>query len=175
VVQGLDPARRRELSSTGLDAGWMLDSVLADLVADADRWRDGSNGGRDDVSPPSVAGDAPGGSGPAAIRPDDAGTAPMSLPAENPHLDGDFLGTRVRITPVSDAVLDELAAEAVGLLGRAAVPHNSIARAQTPRQRGAGLAGLAATLIVAGSWGRRARFRGASGRRAGGRRLMSRG
>jgi hypothetical protein len=67
---------------------------------------------------------------------------------------------------ISDSVLDELAAAVIGSAGRVAVPADPIARPETPPARGKGLAKLAATLIVAGSWGHRARFRGVTSRPA---------
>jgi hypothetical protein len=167
VVQGLDPARRRELSSTGSDAVWTLESVLADLVADADRWRDGADGGRAEVLPLSGAGDTQDGFGPAAIRSDEARLAPMSRPVGVPHVDDGFIGRRLRMAPVSDAVLDELAADSIGSLGRTAVLDDFAARPATPREPREGLTGLVAILIVAGSWGFRGRFRGVLRRRAG--------
>jgi hypothetical protein len=64
-------------------------------------------------------------------------------------------------------LLDELAAAAVGSLGRLAVPTDPFARPETPQEPGKGLAKWAATLIVAGSWGHRARSRGVTRRPAG--------
>jgi hypothetical protein len=60
---------------------------------------------------------------------------------------------------MSDSVLDELVAAAVGWSGVMAVPVDPVARPAAPPEPGAGLAKLAATLIVAGSWGHRGRFR----------------
>jgi hypothetical protein len=71
---------------------------------------------------------------------------------------------------ISDALLDELIAAAVESPGRLAVPADPIARPETPPEPGKDLAKLAATLIVAGSWGYRARFRGVTSRPAGRRR-----
>jgi hypothetical protein len=68
---------------------------------------------------------------------------------------------------ISDAVLDELAAAAIGLPGRMAVPADPFIRQERPREPGKGLAKWAATLIVAGSWGHRGRSRGVTSRRAG--------
>jgi hypothetical protein len=56
-------------------------------------------------------------------------------------------------------VLDELSAEVAGWPGRTAVPADPIARPETPQVPGKGLAKWAAALVVAGSWGHRARFR----------------
>jgi hypothetical protein len=68
---------------------------------------------------------------------------------------------------ISDAMLDELAAAAVGSPGRRAVPADPIARPETPQEPGAGRETLAATLIGAGSWVHRARFRGVTSRPVG--------
>jgi hypothetical protein len=68
---------------------------------------------------------------------------------------------------MSDAMLDDLAAAVVGWPGRPAVPADPIARPEASREPAEGLARLAATLIVAGSWSHRARFRGATRRQAG--------
>jgi hypothetical protein len=68
---------------------------------------------------------------------------------------------------ISDALLDELAAAAVGLACRLPVPTDSIARPETPQEPDNGLAKLAATLIVAGSWVHRGRFRGVTSWAAG--------
>ena len=46
-------------------------------------------------------------------------------------------------------------------------PRRSDRPAEAPQEPGKALANLAATLIVAGSWGHRARFRGVTSRRAG--------
>jgi hypothetical protein len=62
--------------------------------------------------------------------------------------------------------LDELAAAAVRSAGRLEVLAAPIARPETSQGRGKGMAHLAATLIVAGAWAHRARFRGATSRRA---------
>jgi hypothetical protein len=76
-------------------------------------------------------------------------------------------GGVLRAAPVADTVLDELGAEAIGWPGWAAVPGDSTARPVPPHEPGAGLAGLATTLIVPGSRGHRARFRGVTSRPAG--------
>jgi hypothetical protein len=68
---------------------------------------------------------------------------------------------------MSDRWLDEVAAAVVRSAGRVAVPADPIARSETPPGPGAGLARLAATLVVAGSWGHRPRFRRVTSRQAG--------
>jgi hypothetical protein len=65
---------------------------------------------------------------------------------------------------LSDAVLDELAAAVVGSPRRLDVRSDPIARPETAQQPGTSLTKLAATLIVAGSWGYRARSRGVASR-----------
>jgi len=77
--------------------------------------------GRNKAAPLPGAGDAQDGLGPDGIRSDEAQPVPVSRPVEIPHAEGGFTGRRLREVPVSDAVLDELAAAAVGLPGRAAV------------------------------------------------------
>jgi hypothetical protein len=167
VVQGLDRGPGRDLSLTGPDDGRVFDSVLADLVTDADRSpgadADRSSGERGLPG----AGGAADGTGPGPIR---------SVPID-PIESARPAGLPVRVRPVergvirwdsfSDAVLDELAAEAVGLAGHRPVPADPIARLEPPPEPGKGLAKLAATLIVAGLWGHPARFRGATSRPAG--------
>jgi hypothetical protein len=73
----------------------------------------------------------------------------------------------MRIDSISEVWFDELAAAAVGLPGLPTVTADPIARAGSPQEPDEGLVKLAATLIVAGSWGYRARFRGAMSRGAG--------
>jgi hypothetical protein len=167
VIEGPDRDHGRELSLTRPDEGRVFDSVLADLVAGADRSRgdeaDGTSGGRGMPE----AGGVEDGPAPERIPPDRIPPAGFARPVEFP----------IRIRPVergpigrdaiSDSVLDELAAAAVGATGRRAVPADPIARSETPQEPGKGLAQWAATLIVAGSWSRRARFRGVSSRQAG--------
>jgi hypothetical protein len=67
---------------------------------------------------------------------------------------------------ISNALLDELAGAAVGLPCHLAVPADPIVRPETPPEPGKGLAKSAATLIVTGSWGHHARFRGVASREA---------
>jgi hypothetical protein len=109
---------------------------------------------------------APDGLGPDEVRWDEARPDPASQPIRIPNVEDGLIGRRLRAVPVADAMLDELAAEAIGLPGWAAIPGDSTARPTPPREPGAGLAGLAATLIAAGSWGYRARFRSVRSRRA---------
>jgi hypothetical protein len=159
----------------GDDDGRVLDSVLADLVTDADRSRgadaDGTSGG------PGLpgAGDAEDGTTPDRIPPDRIDATGVPRPVELP----------VRVRPVergvirwdsfSDEVLDELAAEAVGWTawppvdsGTRSIPRppdgpRPVAPAARPggpdgrREIGRPLAGLAVALLVAGSWSRRGR------------------
>jgi len=65
------------------------------------------------------------------------------------------------------AALDELAAEAVGWPGRTDVPADPGAPPVTRPGPSGSLTRLAVTLVVAGSWGGRARFRGVTSRQAG--------
>jgi hypothetical protein len=139
----------------------VLDAVLADLVTDADRSRDGVDGEKNEVLPLPDAGDARDGLGPDGIRSDDARPDPVSRPMEMPRVDDGLIGRRTRSVPVSHAVRRELAAVAVGMPGRTTVLRYLTAR---PVRLAPG-AGLAATVTVAGSWGQRARFRDVRGRR----------
>jgi hypothetical protein len=87
-------------------------------------------------------------------------------PGEIPQVEGARIGGRLWAVAFADTVLDELAAEAIGLPSRGGIPGDNTARPAPPREPGAGLAGLAATLIVTGSWGFRARFRSIRRRKA---------
>jgi hypothetical protein len=185
VVQGMDEGSRRGLSLTGSHAGLALDLALADLVTDEERLQDGADGGTNEVLPPSDAEDPQTGFGPDGIRTDEARPAPASRPVEIPHVLDNFLGRRLRPVPVSDPVLDELAADAVGLRGltmvegggpsplRAAgvpnppVPGDPATEPDRPGEAGGVLARLAVTLFAAGFWGHRGHIRDATNRRAG--------
>jgi hypothetical protein len=177
VVQGLDRDLGRDLSLTGPDGGRVFDSVLADLVTDADR-SPGSDAHRtSDGRDLPGAGDAADGTGPGPIR---------SVPID-PIESARPAGLPVRVRPVergvirwdsfSDEVLDELAAEAVGWTawppvdsGARSIPRPpdgpssaaQAARSGEPngrRETGRPVAGLAVALLVAGSWSRRGRTR----------------
>ena len=130
VVQRTDEGNGRGGSLSGLPSDFGLDSALADLVSDADRWRDGVDGATNEVQPLPGAGDAPDGSEPDGIRSDKARPAPVSRPVEVPYLRDGFISRRLRTVPVSDTVLDELAAEAAGWPGRSrpGVPGGPVTR-----------------------------------------------
>jgi hypothetical protein len=167
VVQGLARDPGRDLSSPRLDDGRVFDSVLADLVTDADRSRGADvDTTRGERGLPEAR-DAGDGTGPDAIRSDRIDPTGYARPVGLPVRARPVERGLIQASPISGAVLDELSAEVVGWLGRGAVPGDSTARLVRPRQPGAGLAGLAATLIVAGSWSHRARFRGVTRRQAG--------
>jgi hypothetical protein len=164
VVRGLHHDHRREPSLIEPDAGRALDSALAGLVTDVDpsRGEDGdvTSGGR--VLP--GAGEVEDGTTPERIPTDRIDPSEFARPVELP------MGVRtverglIRIDTISDRLLDELAAAVVGPPGRPVVPADPIARPETSQQPGNVLAKLAATLIVAGSWGHSARFRGVTSR-----------
>jgi hypothetical protein len=176
VVQVVDREDARQFSLTGPDADHVLDSVLAELVTDADRWRDGAGGGTDEVLPLPDAGDARDGSGPVAIRSKEARPDPVSRPMEIPHVDDGLIGTRLRAVPVSNATLDEPAA----VVGWSAwmtiergtptvprppdVPKAAATAARSGERDGRRdtdrpLAGLAAALLASGFWSQRGRTR----------------
>ena len=185
VVQRADEGNEGVRPLSGPHRELMLDAVLADLISDADRWRDGIDGATNEVQPLSGTGDAPDGSGPDGIRSDDARPAPASRPVEVPYLMDGFIARRLRTVPVSDTVLDELAADAAGLrrlttggsggpsLLRSAgasnppVAGDPIAQGDRPGKPGGVLARLAVTLVAAGFWGYRARNLDVTNRNAG--------
>jgi hypothetical protein len=166
VVPDLDHETRHDLSSTGPDAGQVVDSALVDLVTGGDRSRgegaDGSSGvpglpGAGEVKDATELERIPPG------RIDPTGVArPVELP---PRVRSVECGL-IRVDTISEALLEELPAAAVGSPGRLAVPADPIVRLETPQEPGKGLARLAATLIVAFSWDHRARFRGVTSRQA---------
>jgi hypothetical protein len=92
----------------------VLDAVLADLVTDADRSRDGIGGGTNEVLPIPDAGDAQDGIGPDGSRADEARPDSVSRPVEIPRVEDGLYRRGLRAVPISVAVLDELAAEVVG-------------------------------------------------------------
>jgi hypothetical protein len=155
------------VSLTGPDAGRVLESVLADPVTDTGRPRGedevGTSGERDLPG----TGDVGDGGGTEPIRSDRIDPTEFARPDGLPVRVRPVEPGVIRMDTISDAVLDELAAAAVGWHGGLAVPADRIARPETPPEPGKGLAELAATLILTGSWGHLARFRGVMSRRAG--------
>jgi hypothetical protein len=167
VVQGPDHDEGRELSSIGPEAGRVLDSALADLVTDADKPRGEDADGTSGVRVLPGARDVPDGTAPQQIRfhridPTEFSRPLVLLPRVQP-IEPDLIG----MDSIPDALTDERAAAAFGSAGRLAVPVDPAARPAAPAEPGAGLAKLAATLIVAGSWGHRGRFRGVMSRPSG--------
>jgi hypothetical protein len=145
----------------------VFDSVLADLVTDADRSRGAdADRTRGERSLPG-AGEVQDAAELERIPPDRIEPTGVARPVELPPRVRSVERDLIRMGSISDAVLDELAAAVVGSPGRRAVPADPIARPETPQEAGKSLAKWAATLIVAGSWGHRARFRGATSRPAG--------
>jgi hypothetical protein len=167
VGQGLDRDLGRDLSSTGLDDGRVFDSVLADLVTDADRSRGADADTTSGERGLPGAGDAADGTGPGPIRSVPIDPIESARPAGLPvHVRPVEPGV-IRRDSLSDAVLDELAAAAVGWPGRPIIPADPIVVRESPRELAGGLEKLAATLVVAGSWGQCVRFRGVASRPAG--------
>ena len=166
VVQGVDDEGARALSSTGPDADRVLDAALTHLVTGADPSRGERTDGTTQLKVLPAEGDVEDGTGMEPIRSDRIDPTEFARPVELP----------LRIRPVergvirpgsrTDAAPDELAA-AVGWRWPMGVPGDPIARPANPREPGEALAKLGTALIVAGSWGHRARFRGATSRRAG--------
>jgi hypothetical protein len=159
VVQGLAEDNGRELPLTGHEAGRVRDLALADLVADADQTRGEDAEETNGIRALPGARDVEDGTGPERIRSHRFDPAEFVRPVEVPLRVRPIERGLIRIDSISDALLDELAAAAVGLAGGRPVPADPIARPETPREPREGMAHLAATLIVAGSWAHRARFR----------------
>jgi hypothetical protein len=149
------------------EAGEVLDAMLADRVTDADPSRGEEADGNSGVPDLPGAGEVKDATELERIPPDRIDPTGVARPVELPPRVRPVERGLIRMGAVSDAVLDELAAAVVGSPGRLAVPTDPIARPETRPEPAQGLAKLAATLIVAGSWGHRARFRGATRRRAG--------
>ena len=152
-----------ELWPTGPHASRILDSALADLVRDADRPRGEEADGPARRTPVGTE-DIEGGAGTEPIRIDRAGFA---RPDEEPPRIQPADGGLIRSGSISDAVFDEPAAKAIGWPGRVAVPVDPSSDRRHREHPGEALPRLAAALILAGSWGHRARFRGVTSRRAG--------
>jgi hypothetical protein len=175
VVQRMDEAGGRGSSLAGSHAGLVLDAVLADLITDADRPRDGVDGGTNEVSRTPDAGDAQDGLGPDGTRSDEARPDPVSRPVEIPHAEDGLIGRRLPAVPVADVVLDELAAGAVGWTGWTTVESGAHSVPQPPvgpqpaaarsdeqdgrRETGRPLVVLAVAVLGAGSWSQRGRAR----------------
>jgi hypothetical protein len=164
VVQGLDYDEGSEVSLTGSGAGELLDAALAALATDADRARGEEAHETGDVRRAPGTGDFENGTGPERISPDRSIPAGLVRPVEFPHHVRQIEGGLVRMHAISDVVIDEVATSAVRLPKSLAIPFDLIVRSETPQEASGGLAKLAAILIVAGSWGHRARFRGVTSR-----------
>jgi hypothetical protein len=167
ALQGPNLDSGRELSLTGPDAGEVLDSALADLVKGADRSHGEEADGNGGVQGLPGAGDVEDGTAPERIPPDRIDPAGYARPVELPLRIRLVERGLIRIGPISDVVLDGLAAAVAGSPARLAVPADPIARPESPPEPGKGLTKLAVTLVVAGSWCHRARFPGVTSRPAG--------
>jgi hypothetical protein len=170
VVQSRDHEPRRDVSLTGPDAGEVLDAALANLVTDVHPTRGVEEDGTGEVRRAPGIGDFEDGTGPERITPDRSDPTGFVRPVEpSPYVQPVDSGL-IWTDAISDVVLDELATSAVRLPVRLAVSVDSIVRTEPSQEPGERLAKLAATLIVAGSWGHRARFGGVTSRQAGRRR-----
>jgi hypothetical protein len=165
VVRGPAHETRRDFASTGPDADPVLDAALADLVTDTDPSRSERADGTTDVLGRPAERDVEDGTGTEPSRADRIDPTGFARPVELP----------LRVRPVErgvirpgsrfDAAPGELAA-AIGWRRPMAVLGDPIVWPADPREPGEALAKLAATLIVAGSWGHRAGFRGITSRPA---------
>jgi hypothetical protein len=167
VIQGPEVDHGRDLGLTRPDAGAVLEAMLADRVTDVDQ-SPGAEADRNSGVPGLPgAGEVKDATELERIPPDRIDPAGFARPVELPLRVRPVEPVLNRMDSFSEAVLDELAAAAVGRPGRPIIPADPIARPETPPEPGKGLAKLAATLIVAGSWGHLGRFRGVTSRRAG--------
>jgi hypothetical protein len=150
----------------------VLDAVLAELVGDGDRLRDGIEGGTDEDLPLPGAGDSQDGLGSDGFRSDETRPAPVGRPAGISRVEDDLVGGRLRSVPVADAVLEELAA-AVGWPGWAAGgaiglsvarppsgwgptdPTARISEHEVSAETGGPAETLAVALLAAGLWAHR--------------------
>ncbi len=105
-------------------------------------------------------GDVEDGTGPERIPPDRIDPTGFARPVGLPIPVRPIGRGPIGMDSLSDTVLDELAADAVGWPGRTAVSSGPIARPAPSPEPGGGLTKLAATLIVAGSRGYLARSGG---------------
>jgi hypothetical protein len=167
VVQGLVHDSERERASIGPEAERVLNSALANLVTASDQSRGEDAAGTSGVRVLPGAGDVEDCTGPEPMRSHRIDPTEFVRPDELKPRKRPVERGLIQMDSISDALLDELAAAAVGLAGRLAVPVDPVARPAAPLEPGAGLMKLAATLIVAGSWGHRGRFRGVTSRPAG--------
>jgi hypothetical protein len=170
VVQSQDHEPRRDVSLTGPDAGEVLDAALANLVTGAHPTRGVEPDGTGEVRRAPGIGDFEDGTKPEPITPDQSDPTGFVCPVE-PSLHVQPVDSGLIWTDaISDVVRDGQATSAVRLPVRLTVPVDSIVRTEPSQEPGERLAKLAATLIVAGSWGHRARFGGVTSRQAGRRR-----
>jgi streptogramin lyase len=165
VVQGADH-HARELSVTGPDADHVLDSVLVDVITDGDASRGQKVDGSRAVPSLPGAGEVNDATEPERIPPNRIKPTDCARPVEIPVRLGAVERGRIGMDAISESVLDELAAAVVASPGRLAISADGIVRHETPRGSVGSLVKLAATVVVAGCWGHRARFRGASSRDA---------
>jgi hypothetical protein len=160
VTQDLDHETLRERLLTTPDTGRVLDAALADLVTRADPALNVEVGGTSGVQRLPGTRHVEDGTTPKRIPTDRIDPAEFARPVELPHHNRPVKHGFIRKDSPPDALLDDLAADAVGFPGRLPIAVDAITRSEIMPERGEGLAKLAAILVVAGSWGYRAHFRG---------------
>ncbi len=175
MVQGLDEATGRGQALSRRHAGLLLDTVLADLVTDSDRVPVGLDSGTDEAVPGPDTWDTLDRLGPDGSRSDHGRPAPVPRSIELPQVEEGFIERRVPAVPVSDALLDEMAAAAVGWIGRtadetgglsaprlrtrrtAADPADGIGENCGSGETGGPMARLTVALLAGGLWNYRGR------------------
>jgi hypothetical protein len=156
VVQVRMPDRESESPWTGIQAGLVLDAALAGLAEDGARVRRLEKDATNDVL-----------TVPAGVGVEDGidATRARSHLTDPCGFDGAASWPlSVRLGPRSGVMPAQLAADAVMSTGRLAAPPDSVVVPAFTRGQGEGLAVLAATMFMAGSWCDRVRFRGISTR-----------
>jgi hypothetical protein len=168
VVQGADEANELGFSNAGSHGGLVLDAVLEDLVSDVGRVQDEVDPGTSETVPIPGVRDSQDG-----FRSDHGRPGTWSRPIEMPRVEEGLVWRRLPAVPVFDAVLDEIAAAAVGWNGRTAEgtaelsaprlrdgsksagPADGIGENGSSGEAGGPLARLAVALLAAGLWNHR--------------------
>jgi RHS repeat-associated protein len=159
VIEGPEHDNGCDPRLTRPDAEELLDVMLADLVTGADPSHGEEADGNSVVTGLPGAGEVKDATELERISSDGIDPTGFSRPVELPPRVRSLERGLIRMDVISDAMLDELAAAVVRSPCRLAVSADSIARPECPPEPGKGLAKLAATLIVAGTWCHRDRFR----------------